>query len=440
MLKAQIFVAWLAICCGQVLLWRRRDNLFGYLQAGFFFSAIAIPLLGTTTIDNARPEVATRYADLMTVGAITYLVGLSVGGRIGRQMRMPRFSFARVLTDVPTALGANVRRIAVGGIVLFLGSLALIGYVPILAADRVSAKYGVGIYAPGFARGSLFYNVALLVCSTVLPVMLAIVMRHRRAIDIAIAFALFAGLLASLSRALAFTGPLVFLIAVAIQRRWRAWAIVAAICFAYVGSAAFNSLAQLTPLAEGQSFPNQVAASAPDVIDHVAFLDGFEREGSHHVGLKPILASVSLDKGEFNPATYALEIRTGLRDTTGLASGGLRLPGPVWGYASYGMAGAAIWAAISGCFIGLGTVLMRRALTPALGQPGQVLNLVLAWLFYEGTFGVLGDFFFIPRVAVIGFCIAIVLGLHWAPSARHAHIGRVPTASGRRVTALPARR
>lgn len=416
MLKAQILVAWLAICCGQVLLWRRRDNIFGYLQVGFFFSAIAIPVLGTDVVAQARPDVAERYADLLTTGAIAYLCGLLAGGRIARGMRLPRFSFAASLEETPGALALNARRVAVGGLVVLLGSFVLLGYVPILAADRVSAKYGVGIYAAGFARGSLFYNVALLVCSTVLPVMLVLALRHRRLIDVAIAGALFFGLVASLSRVQAFTGPLVFLIALAVERRWRAWAIVLGICAAYVSGAAFNTLASLTPFAEGQSFAAQVAASAPDVTDQLAFLDGFAQRGNEHVGLKPIAASLSLTKGEFNPATYALEVRTGLNDVTGLASGGLRLPAPVWGYASYGAAGAAVWSAISGFFIGMGTVLLRRAVTPAFGRQGQVLNLVLAWVVFEGTFGVLGDFYFIPRVAVIGFGLAVVLG--WRRTAR----------------------
>ena len=410
MIKAQILLSWLALSGGQVLLWRRRDNLFGYMQIGFCFAACVVPILGTTVVDDAPQDMAERYADLMTIGAITYLVGLAFGGRIANRMRLPRLSFGGGADRTSPAVALNARRIAIGGLFVMMLSFALLGYVPILAADRVGAKYGVGEYAAGFARGSLFYNVFLLVASTVLPVILVLVMRQRRLIDVVLAGALFAGLMASLSRQLTFVGPLVFLIALAIDRRWRAWAILACVCFAYVGSSAFNSLVSLTPLAERQSFADQVASATPDLVDHIVFLDGFERGGSEQLGMRPLTAALSLDKSEFNPSEYALKVRTGLKDITGLASGGLRLPAAVWGFASYGVAGAGVWCLVAGVFVGMGTVLIRRALTPSFERGRQLLPLVLAWVFYEGTFGVLAEFYFLPRVAVIGFGIAIVLG------------------------------
>ncbi len=441
MVKLQILAAWMAMACGPVLLWRRRDNLFGYLQFGFFVTAIVVPVLGTTVVDDAPGEIATRYADLMTMGAACFLVALAVGGRLGEHIRLPRFTFADPSPDTPPAVSVNARRVAVGGLVALAGAFFLLGYVPILAADPTSAKYGVGVYAAGFARGSLVYNVALLVTGTVLPAILALVLRHRRMVDVAIAFALLVGVTASLSRVVAFTGPLVFLIALAIQRKWRAWTIVASVCLAYVGGSAFNSVVSLTPLAERQSFAAQVSASAPDVTDHLAFLDGFERGDREQISVRPLIAAFTLDKSDFNPATYALEVRTGLSDVTGLASGGLRLPAPLWGYASFGTAGAVVWCLVSGLFVGIGTVMIRRAVAgAAAGSTRQVLNLVLAWVFYEGTFGVVGEFYFLPRVAVIGFGLAIVLGFRRVPRIRRHSLGSPPFVPRERVLAQEASR
>jgi hypothetical protein len=300
--------------------------------------------------------------------------------------------------------------VAVAGVGILALSFVLLRYVPLLTADRVSAKYGIGLYAPGFARGGLFLHVGLIVASTVLPVVLVLIVRNRRPVDVVLAGALLVGVVATLSRGRAFIGPLVFLVALAIERRWRPWRITAAVCFAFVAGTLFNELVHLSSTEPGTTLASRVAASAPDVIDHVEFLSGFEATGSQEVGLKPIIASFRPDKGEYNAATYALRIRTGLADVTGLASGGLRLPAPIWGYVAFGFPGLVLWSLLSGVAIGWGTRLLRRLLSEtAAGRRRQALNLVLAWVFFEGTFLVLGEFYFFERVGVISFAIALFL-------------------------------
>jgi hypothetical protein len=414
-LKLQIILAWLVFSCGHVIFWRRRDNIIGYLQAGFFFATVLVPVLGTTVVDVQDPVIVARYANLMLAGAGAYFVGLCFGAPLGNFIRLDSLTFSARLFDPPKRLVTTARRVALGGLLALAGSFALLGYIPLFAADRLSAKYGVGPYSVGFARGSVFYNVAMLIASTILPVVLAIVIRNRRGFEVLLVGLLFIGLTLTLNRQQTFIGPLVFLVALAIDRRWRPWAVLAMVSLAYVGSTLFNQFAAITPSDQTATFAESVAASAPDITDHIGFLRGFELSGNQHVGFKPLLAAVSVTKGEFNPATYALRIRTGLLDTTGLASGGLRLPAPVWGYASFGLAGAIAWSLISGFFMGSGTTALRRALTPVQGFPGSTLNLVLAWIFFQGTFGVVVNFFFIQRVSLFACALAVLFCVKWSP-------------------------
>lgn len=409
MLRAVICLAWLILSCGPVLFWWRRDNILGYLQGGFFFATIVVPVLGTTIVDDLDPVVTNRYAAMLVLGAAAHLAGLGFGAAFGHRWRLPRLNLGRLLDPVPSLLVTRSRQVALGGIGLLGLSFALLGYIPFLAADRVSAKYGVGVYQAGFARGALVLHVGLIVASTALPVMLALLLRRRRPLDLLLAALLLVALILTLSRLKAFIGPLVFLTALAIERGWRPWRIVAAVCFAFVAGTLVNELVYLTTSPPGTTFASRVAASAPDIVDHVGFLEGYETAGNEQVGVKPILASLTPDKGEYNAAEYALRIRTGLADVTGLASGGLRLPAPLWGYASYGYPGLVVWSLLSGVALGWGTCVVRRLLSAAQGRRGQCLNLVLAWVFFEGTAQVVGEFYFLERVGLVSLAIAVFL-------------------------------
>jgi len=292
MLKAEICLPWLILSCGQVAFWWRRDNVLGYLQGGFLFATIAVPVLFTPIVDRLDRMDVERYANILIVGALAYLAGLCYGASLGHRLRLPRLIFDHYLDVVPRPLVKRTRQAAVAGLGVLALSFSLLGYIPFLAADRVSAKYGVGVYAGGFARGSLFLHVGLVVASTVLPVALVLVVRNRRAVDVVLAGALFVGLMLTLSRQQAFIGPLVFLIALAIERRWRPWRIVVAVCFTFVAGTLFNELVSLSTSAPGVTLAARIAASAPDINDQVGFLHGYVSSGSKQVGLKPILASL----------------------------------------------------------------------------------------------------------------------------------------------------
>lgn len=416
MLKAEIILASLVLLCGQAVLWRRRDNVPAYLQAGLFFASVLVPVLGTTIIDGSDPAVVALYARILMLGAATYMAGLLYGGLIGSRQRLPHVTFGRPFGDaVPALIVRRSRVIAIGAIAALALSFLLLGYVPFLAADRVGAKYGTGVYRAGLERGAFVFHLALRLGSLILPVVLVMVMRRRRGLDVLIAGALGVGLLLTLSRGSALLGPLVFLIAVLVGWRWRAWQILALVCAFYVSATLVNEIVRVANPVASASFSVRVAASAPDLSDHLGFLNGYRVSGSRQVGLRTILAGLSLNKGEYNPSSYALRIRTGLVDTSEFASGGLRLPAAVWGYASLGYLGVGLWSFASGVFTGWGTVLVRRLVTPSYGRPGQALNLVLGWLFLTGTFGVVSEFYFPERVEIVS--VALVLALCWRRTA-----------------------
>jgi hypothetical protein len=435
-LKVQIIAALAILTCGQILFWRRRDNVFGYFQAGLFIASVLIPILGTTVLDDADPEITALYARILTIGAPAYLVGLWWGGHLGLHARSPSLTFSRRFDTVPVVLVRRARIAAVVAVVALLAAFALLGYVPALAGDRLAAKFGVGPYRAGFTRGAQVFHLAMGLASAVAGVLLALVAVRRRTVEVVLLGALLVGLAATLSRGEALIGPLTFLIAWGIQKRWRPVLLLGAATMSFLGATLANELLFATgpaPVAT-PSFAVRVTQTAPDVLDHLAFLNGYRLTGEERVGTKTLQAgySLSLSKGYWDPADYALRIRTGLSDVGELAAGGLRLPAPFWGYVSFGSAGAVVWSWVAGVFIGWGTTMLRRHLTDVEeGRfPNQALNLVLAWVFFNGTFAVLGQFYFPFRSDILIVILALALGL--APvrhqlEARREHAAQQPT-------------
>lgn len=413
-LKLQIGVALLALSCGPVLFWRRRDNIFGYQLVGVFVATLAIPLFLTDTVELNDPGFVRLYATVMSAGAAAYLAGLALGNHLGtRSPRKIPLTFDRPLGAGPVLsfVERRARLLAFVGVGALVLAYLLLGYVPLLAADRQSAKYGIGLYRAAFARGALVYLFALALASAVLPVMLALYRTRRRSFDLVLAGLLGLGLLVSLSRELAFAGPLVFLTAVAIERRIRPVLVVGGIAFVYLGGAIFNSIVFPTAGAGG-TIVDQIALSAPDVNDGIGFLEGFVRDGSQQTSGRTILAGLSPQASEWDPSDYALRLRTGIEEVSLLASGGVRLPAPVWGYASFGLAGAMGFSALSGVFVGWATGKWRRLLAPVSSGPNAALNLTIAAAVYAGTFGVLGSFYFVGTGEALTGVVAVMLGIH----------------------------
>lgn len=415
--RLPICVALLVLTCGQALLWRRRDNVFAYLQGGLFFSTVFAPLFATTVVSDTDPAVVDQYVRIMLVGALAYGCGLCFGAPLGKLSIPLRFTFTVPFArrEVPRQLRTRGRRIAVLSGMALISSFVLLGYVPLLAADRSAAKYGIGIYAAGFGRGAILYHLALAATGVILPIMLAVFYRGRRGVDLAISGMLGLSVLVTLSRGDIFYGPLLFVVAFAVERRVRSWLILAVVCVAFVAGALANELVYTSPPTASPTLATRVSESAPDLRDQLGFLQGFRLSGEEHIGLRTITSAMGVSKGEWDPASYAMRILTGLHDVSGLAAGGIRLPAPLWGYAAYGLLGTIGWSFVSGLFTGWGTVKLRDLLSPVRGSPGVSLNLVLAATFYAGTFGLLATFYFPERSGVVVLLIALALCVgRWA--------------------------
>jgi hypothetical protein len=432
--RVVIAVALLVITCGQIALWPRRDNIFAYRQAGLYFTTLFIPLVGTATLTASEPHILDLYARILAVGAAFFAAGLALGGHFaGRTSSRFSFTFGHALDAGSPAwrlVKRRTRMLTAVGAAALLGAFALMRYVPLLAADRQLAKYGIGIYGPGFARARPLYLFGLALAGGIFPAAIVVAYRTRAVLDVALCGALGLGLAASLSRADAFAGPLMVLIAFAIGRRLAPSVIVAGVCLVFLAGALSNEL--LFPSVRSvATLPARLAASAPDVRDHLSFLRGFEREGSQQTKGKTLVAKLGPGGDEYNPVHYALRLTTGVQNPNLIASGGIRLPAPLWGFSSFGLPGTAGFCLISGLFIGWGTVRVRNVVTARRQDRKYPTNLLLAAIFFDGTFAFFGSFFFAPFADLVVLAMALAIGLMpWVRVSR--------SAQGRATEAAPA--
>ncbi len=423
--RFEIAVGFGVILCGQILLWWRRDNILGYLAVATYIVTILIPLFGTKVVADLDPHAAQRFADIMLVGAALFAVGLYLGGTIGKraELRTP-LSFSEPDDDFTTQRVLRWgRRFAVAALAALAGAFLLLGYVPLLASDRIDAKYGIGPYAAGAARGGVAYHIALALGAVALPIILVLCWKRRTALDLVLCATLTVAMLMTLSRGDAFYGPLVVLAAVAVERRWKPRNILAIVCLLLMAGALANDLiGSSTPGSPHLSLADNVAAGASDVHDGIAFVSGFDILGNHFVGLGNLTAGLTLHKGTYDPSSYAVRMVTLDPDTSAIAAGGIRLPAPEWGYAAFAWPGVVIWSLISGLFAGWGTVVVRRLVAPAVGSPTGSIYYVLAWVFYTGTFGLLAGFYFPTRANLATLAVALTVGYAgWRVRSSRAH-------------------
>lgn len=411
-LKAEIALGLLALTCGQVLFWRRRDNVLGYVQGGIFLTTLLLPLYGTDFVERFDDDLVQVYANLLLLGGFSFLAGMCLGAPLGSTKRSnERLTFAQPFPSAKLVqlITARARMLAVVGVLSLSAGFLLLGYAPLLAKNPAAAKYGIGPYAEGFERGVLVYRFGLAMASVSLPVILAVFWRKRRLLDLGLSIALTFELLLSLSRALAFSGILLVVVAVCIERRVRALFIMSMVALVYIIGALSNELLLPTPDNPG-SIAKRVAISTPDILDHLSFMRGFQIRGEQTSGWALIAAGLSVKKGYYDPSTYALRTVNGEANLENIPSGGLRLPAPLWGYVSFGYAGAAAWAFLAGFFTGWGTVRLRRLVTQTSDKEGASLNLTLAAVYYAGTFGVLSSFYFASSAMLLQFALALYLG------------------------------
>ena len=391
------------------LAWPRRDNVIAYVQAGAWLTSAIVPVFLTDVLDSYDQGVVERFADLLTLGAIGYATGVLAGTLVGRRLRVSwPLTFDRPLAPSTFRfIRGRARLLGLLAALALLAAFVLMGFAPMLAADRVSAKYGVGPYAAGFARGGPIYLFGLALGAAIAPVLLIAWWRRRTAVDFLLVLSLLSLLLLSLSRYSALSGFLLVVPAILLAWGRRPAVIAVVVVSGYVLGATFNSVFFDSGPEADDSVAEQLMRSSPDLPDALLFLDAYETRGGRPTNGQTIIAALGFGRAEYDTRSYTLGMITGADDVSGFPSGGLRLPAPIWGLTAFGEAGAFSFSLVSGALAAVGMSLLRRVV-PARDP----VALVVASTFYLGTFGSLATFYAPASSMFVLLAAALLVGVH----------------------------
>lgn len=362
---------------GTYFIWFDKRNVINHLNLGFCVVAYIIPssILDFSTF--ASPATIDLYLYLNILGAIFFIGGLYLGHnwkKIGYVNNVVQFSFVQNTLDRPQS-AMKILKISTFVYcmcaILMLLCFFYMGVAPMFAADPYAAKQFKGIYQVKYQDVALFYRTSKQFVQFLLP-FLIIDFYYRKKIFIALMI-LFGMTLVfiSLSRAEALTG---FLLTLAIifsltKSNKFFFTYIVLIVIVYSLGSSFWVLATIlfpnsgfSTVLENQSISNAIVSGAPDIIDHLTFLETFRNTHTDFSYGMTFIGGLVPFNFKWNPSVWTLRVLNETNDISDIASGGLRLPISMWGYVSFGWIGAALVPFFSAFFIGYIVKKIKRIL------------------------------------------------------------------------------
>lgn len=420
-----ILVSLTFLAVGSYLVWPSRWNVPAHLQLGFCLIAYVIPVL-IGVQDAFSPQLLQFDARLLGLGAICYAVGLVIGFRVtlpnaaweraALWSRLPRPAFERFVWR----RGMWLMVLSLLG---FFVSFRLMGFVPAFARNPFMAKFFRGAYAASYHRVALLLRPCEMVATTLIPIAFMLCYLRRSVAAFALALGGVVGLTLLLTRGPIAIGGLMFLGVLAARKRSWFIAYLLLVIFIYPIGSGFYHLLGLQRAGVHANLWNIIAAGVPDITDQLHFFNAYLAHPVMTYG-KTFWGGLIPWHYRWNPSVFSLTVEGG--NINRIASGGLRLAAPQWGYIAFGWPGAAAVSLLSGMIWGYATRWLKRAT-----DYGNPLGTLAAIVLYTTLWASVSAFYFLSLYSGPPVAVAILLAYPIGLAAREArYLGS--RASGRR--------
>jgi hypothetical protein len=383
-----------------MIAWPGRFNVAWTTQAAFFMTAYLLPL-ALLDFDLFSDRITIENLTLLnSIGAISIVVGIFIGKSISSKKPAPIdfYPDLRFIARNPLAEKRVAAVLTIGALGMTL-CFAWMGMVPALADDPFSAKFFKGPYKEKYDQVAIIYRLSQFAVITVLPLAMAYGIERRRPATIATAVFAMSILAVSLTRAPVLEGAVLIAAIKMAESRNRFLIFIIGSILIYILGSAIYALIGLTQSEE--SFLQEAAAGAPDILDHLSFLGQFDLQKNITYGMT-FIGGLIPGNFEFNPAVFSLAISNPFTDPADSPSGGFRMPPSIWGFTAFGYYGASIVCLISGIFIGRSTKLLKKIKTArtlrekvAIALWFKIIILFIANFYAMFYFGVLSIIIFI---------------------------------------------
>lgn len=404
--QAIIPIALIILSCGGYLAWPSRWNVPAHLGLGFSTVAYIVPtLIGA---DAAFPPQLVHFdAQVLGFGAMAYALGIIAGS----QARFPTAPWearqaSRVLPPPVFARFVTRRsnRFAIAGLASILTCFYLMGFVPAFSRYPIMAKFFRGSYAISYAHVAVPYRFSYLIIVAIVPTCLAAWLARRNRLSLLLALASIATIAATLNRGPIAAGALLFLGVIAARRKSTAAAFILFVLIAYPIGSAFYKLIGYQEIGLHANLWSVIAAGAPDIRDQLGFFFRFFAHPIYSHG-RTFWGGLIPWHYKWNPAVFTLELGGQNASLNSIASGGLRLAAPQWGFVAFGWAGVPIVSFASGLVWGYATNLARRSIDKT-----DVLQAIVTLVVYTSFWGMITQFYLLSVYALPAAGVAAALG------------------------------
>lgn len=407
------------------LVWPNRWNIVAHTNLAFSAIAYAIPILLLDSLERLTSNALDVYYQVVATGICFAILGVLFGALIAKVVSVDRW-VKRAAFEAAAVRARISRRVLLISFLSAAGvgaAFVLMGFVPAFAPDPLVAKFFRGAYAQAYAPVAPLYRAGTSALTVLLPVVFLYALKTRRPTVLVTAVAAVMMLLFGLLREPAVSG-LLLVVGVYVAVRRRSWVGYVALLIAtyFVGSSMYYLLA----IAGFGSFDSvsgasstlleQVAAGAPDISDQVRFLGAWLIRPEYTHGLT-WLGGLVPGNNPWNPSVWSLSVVNPGQAITDIASGGLRLPPPIWGLVSFSWPGVVGISFAYGLIHGILAGIFKRLL------PSGSVEVSTYWLvIYLALADVLPNFFRLSYLSVLQLLLVVVI-FFWrtgAPDTRRA--------------------
>lgn len=399
-----IGVSLLIFALAGYLLWPSRYNVVQHLGVGGSFVAIIVPAFILRVQDDYPPEIVDLYVQILLVGVLALLPGLILGFMMGKG-RTTNFSF-----DIMASPDYEVRVISLTKTLLTIGiaglviSYAVMGFIPLFAADPISAKLFRGPYQAPYLRVAVLYRASFFILSTIIPIAFIIWYKTKKPFFLFSVIAVVVLMAMSLARSGAFSGIILALaIIMSFKSRFTFAILMLMLIGIFIGSAFFYYIIGIRTFDDNVNIWRVLNAGTPDIEDQLNFMIRFQESPVWTYG-RTIYGGLIPGHYQWNPSVYTLNIVAPGIDINEVGSGGLRLPLPMWGYVSFKWIGVVLFSFVTGLMGGFFLQLLKNWIQ----KFDSIILRATAVVIFVTVFGNLVNFatfnmYFIPPIVVMLF-------------------------------------
>lgn len=389
------------------VVWFNRWNIPAHTGVAFAVVAYIIPGWLTDYIDQYNRVLVSIYAEILSMGACFFLLGILLGKyvpypKLGRSILLTQERFRLVFTE---KIDRRARKIAIIAILGMFFSFLIMGFIPAFAEDKLSAKFFRGGYKEAYDRVAIIYRSCHFALSLLIVILLALWIDTKKRLFLLLALTASAVLMLSLTRSPAVTGMLTWLGLIMARKRISPIFYVLLMTFSYgVGGISFFIFSESD--FGGMDLKNlwiSIAQGTSDIIDQLNFLSAFLADEKYTYG-RTVLGGLVPGNYEWNPSVWTLSVLNVTDDVSEIASGGLRLPPPLWGYVNFGWVGVALFCLIHGVVSGWAIKFLRRYIAG-----GTVTHSAIIISFYMTFWGFFINFFRMSFYSVLQIGILLLI-------------------------------